>query len=117
MSDDKYVPDHEMVRECWIDWSAGCGIGRATAYEEFERYIDEIKANALRGYLAAMKDNESADYWSKERFVADIEEWAATWIEGGRACSYCLDRAAEFIDEHGDSICRDCSDPIETSDE
>ena len=44
MSDDKYVPDHEMVRECWIDWSASCGIGRKTAYEEFERYTSEIKS-------------------------------------------------------------------------
>ena len=48
MNDDKYVPEHEMVRECWIDWSAGCGIGRKTAYEEFERYTSEIKAKALR---------------------------------------------------------------------
>lgn len=46
MSDDKYVPDHEMVRESWIDWSAGCGIGRQTAYDEYERYISDIKAEA-----------------------------------------------------------------------
>lgn len=50
MSGEKYVPDHEMVRESWIEWCASCGIGRATAYEEFERYIDEIKANVLREF-------------------------------------------------------------------
>ena len=46
MSDDKYVPDHEMVRESWIEWCASCGIGRATAYEEFERFIRAVKVEA-----------------------------------------------------------------------
>lgn len=46
MSGEKYVPDHEMVRESWIEWCASCGIGRATAYEEFERYADELKSEA-----------------------------------------------------------------------
>src|SRR5690606_35302652 len=53
MSDDKYVPDHEMVRECWIDWSASCGIGRKTAHEEFERFIADVKADAWDDGLQA----------------------------------------------------------------
>lgn len=54
------------------------------------------------------------------KVIADIktdacDEGFGEGLESADAiCSYCLDRAAEFIDEDGDSICRDCSDPIET---
>lgn len=62
MSDDKYVPDHEMVRECWIDWSAGRGIGRKTAHEEFERFIADVKADAWdEGLQAGWEECQDPD--------------------------------------------------------
>lgn len=82
MSDDKYVPEHEMVRECWIDWSAGCGIGRKTAYEEFERFISEVKADALREVaddLYGGTPSRRVPTWSVNRSIRVL----ADRIEGG----------------------------------
>ena len=72
MSDDKCVPDHGKVRECWIDWSANRGIGRKTAHEEFERFISDVKADAWDdGLQAGWEECQNPgpfvnDWWDSE---------------------------------------------------
>lgn len=68
MADNEYVPDHEIVREAWAHWCASVGIGRATAFDEFERFVSCIQAEAWdEGYDTGGNDVGSG--WRPEELT------------------------------------------------
>lgn len=66
-----HTPSLDTARECFIDGAQGEFVG-----DDFDRMIRRVKADAIREYVEAARENPHTYYWPPSGVLDDAEQWA-----------------------------------------
>ena len=80
----EYTPTTDEVRETWAAWSQHGRDNEVHTFEEwadvrrgdFDRWLRQVKAAAIREYVAAARENPHTYHWPPVGVLDDAEQWA-----------------------------------------